>query len=410
MRAVVWVSAALLIPGLSGCGPAARSAGPSPAPQAASVASRPEAPTTATLEHLIRAHRRFPDDPDLAMRLAKEMARLGREEEALTLFRRAGRVRPDLIPAFVGEGQMWLRLGRPASAVRAFERAIRLAPNEPLLLLELTAAYLDLRDFPAALRHAEQARRLAPDNPEVYRALATVYSATGNISATKQAGQKAIDLDPGDVENWVQMGAVCFGVRQFQDAARYLREALRREPEHVEANVTLADALLQMSQTPAIQAEAQQALGRALALDPFHPRALYLLGRLYLDRGQIDLAVSTLRRAVRWDPQSREGLLALGQALVRQGETEEGRRILAKAQKAIDTTVDFRGLEFQAYHNPNPNVLARLARVYLQNEMYDSALHAVERGLQAAPADPDLLRLRVEVRQRLDRLAPERER
>src|SRR5262249_44955855 len=149
----------------------------------------------------------------------------------------------------------------------------------------------------------------------------------------------------------------------------------------------LAETLNQLDQTRATRQEIHRLLGRALTLDPYQSRALYLLGRLYLEDRNLDLAVPTLRRAVRWNPESKEALLALGQALTQQGSTEEGRKILAKAQEEINSTIDFRGLEYQAYTNPNPDVHLRLADLYQRNHLYDSALYAVERGLKMAPKD-----------------------
>jgi tetratricopeptide (TPR) repeat protein len=270
-------------------------------------------------------------------------------------------------------------------------------PDQPLIELELAGAYLDLRDFPAAQRHAERAVKLDPNNPEAHRALGTLFSATGNLTATLGEGQKAIDLAPNDVRNWVQMGALCYGIRRYSDAARYLRRALELDPSQVDANVNLADALFQVDLTPATRAEIHRLLARALTLDPTQGRALYLLGRQYLEEGKLDLAVPTLRRAVRWEPQSREAILALGQALSRQGQAEEGRALLLQAQHAIDSTVDFRGLEYQALQNPNPDVHVRLARLYMRSQRYDSALHTVERGLKLAPTDERLRSMHTEL-------------
>src|SRR5436190_1927179 len=58
------------------------------------------------------------------------------------------------------------------------------------------------------------------------------------------------------------------------------------------------------------------------------------------------------------------------------------------------TSSTSRGLEYQAYTNPNPDAQLRLAEVYQRNHLYDSALNAVARGLKMSPRDPRLLALR----------------
>jgi len=388
---------------LSGCRPSSTGGPPN-----ASPATPPEAATASTpatsegdvaLQIAALNQRRItePRNAGLLVELGRLYSRVGHLHDALAAFDDASKLDPKLVPAFLGQGQTWRELGRPQRAIHAYEQAARLLPDQSLIELELTGAYIDLRDFPAAQLHAERAQKLAPSEPEVYRALGTVYSATGNITATTRAGQKAIDLAPTDVHNWVQMGALCYGVRRFADAARYLRRAVEMDPTNIDANVNLADCLRQLDQTPTARREVHALLSRALTLNPRHERALFLLGRIYLEDGKTELALSTLRRAVRWSPQSREVLLALGQALTRSGKTVEGRALLARAQHAIDTTVDFRGLEYQVHNNPNPDVYARLVQLYMQNHYYDSALHAVEQGLRAAPKDQRLLALRTKL-------------
>jgi tetratricopeptide (TPR) repeat protein len=389
--------AALLL--LGGCAPRPPAVAPPPPPppptpvEGAAGQTPPEVAELTTLLAQYRANK----DAALCVRIGAVHARLGRLDEAVAMFQEAARLDPRHVPAHLGQGQVWVKLGRPGLAVEAYQQAARLMPRQPLIELELAAAYLDLRDFPAAERHAKAAERLDPKLPEVYRALGTVYSATGDSTATLAMAKKAIELAPEDFGNWLHAGGLCYGIRRFEDSVTYYRKALAMRPDDVDANINLAEALFQLDQSPERQRELQGLLSRALVIDPTHPRALYLLGRLYLDQNRLNLAVPTLRRAVRWEPDSHEVVLALGQALARSGATEEGRVLLARAQRSIDRTVDFRGLEFQAFSNPNPDVHFRLARLYHGNGQYDSALAAVRRGLRQTPGDPRLRRLEREL-------------
>ena len=370
---------------------------PASSPAVPSAQASNEADVALQIDAVNQRRVKEPKNAGLLVELGRLYSKVGRLEDALAAFQDAGRLDPKLVPPLLGQGQVWRELGRPKNAIEAYTRAGKLMPDQSLIELELAGACIDMRDFPEAQAHAEKAEKLDPSNPEVYRALGTVYSATGDITSTTQAGQKAIDLAPKDAQNWVQMGALCYGVRRFADAAKYLRHAVEMQPENVDANINLADALRQLDQTPATRQEVHALLARALTIDPRQERALFLLGRTYLEDGKTDLAISTLRRAVRWAPQSREALLALGQALVRSGTPEEGRALLARAQHAIDSTVDYRGLEYQVYNNPNPNVYARLVQLYMRNRNYDSALNAVEKGLKATPTDAKLRALQAEL-------------
>jgi tetratricopeptide (TPR) repeat protein len=397
------IAAAGLALGASGCRAekAEADAAAAAAPGAAAAPAAPQAPAAEAQRDVARSiaylnsqRVQHPHDPDLLVALGKAYVAAGRLQDGLAAFQDAARLDSKHVPAFLGQGQVWLRLSRPAKAVEAYLRAERLHPDHPLIELELASAYMDLRDFVSAQKHAERAQKLDSKNPEVFRALGLIYAATGDITATTRAGQQAIDLAPNDLRNWNHMGVLYGALRQHAEAARCFRRALELDPAHVDANVQLAETLNQLDQEPGTRKEMEHLLGRALTLNPHYPRALYLLGKLYLEDGKVDLAVPTLRRAVRWHPQSQEAQLALGQALTRQGNTEEGRKLLARAQQALDGTIDFRGLEFQAYTNPNPDVHIRLAELYERNDMYDSALYAVGRGLKLSPKDERLLALR----------------
>jgi cytochrome c-type biogenesis protein CcmH/NrfG len=366
-------------------------------PGSARTAQSPPANVGASIAYLNSQRARYPRDAGLLVALGKAYVAAGRLEDGLAAFQDAARVNPRYVPAFLGQGQLWLKLGRPAKAVEAYTEAARLLPDQSLIELELASAYTDLRDFPSAQKHAERAAKLDPKNPEIYRALGAIYSATGDLTSTTRAGQQAIALDPNDIRNWIQMGSLYVALHHQADAVPCYRKALQLDPANVDANIQLADTLNQLDQTRTTRQEIYRLLGRALTLDPYQPWALYLLGKLYLADGKLDLAVPTLRRAVRWDPESEETLLALGQALTRQGNTEEGRKILAEAQHALNNATDFRGLEYQAYTNPNPDVHLRLAEVYQRNHLYDSALYAVQRGLKLSPKDARLLALQAQL-------------
>ncbi|MFN3648489.1 MAG: tetratricopeptide repeat protein [Armatimonadota bacterium] len=331
-----------------------------------------------------------PKNAGVALALGQEYAELNRLPEALAQFQRASRVAPGLLPARVGQGQVWLRLQRPGRAVEHFEWAVRRLPEHAELRLELGAAYLSLRDANSGLRHLREAVKLTPESPEAYRALASGYLAIFSYERATEAAQRAVELEPEVVENWSVLGSVHLNNDRFPEAEQALRRALQLKPEDPTANVLLARTLAGADPTPASDREIQALLARALTTDPFHAEALQLLGRHYLEQDQLDLAAATLRRARERYPEVPQVTLLLGQALVRRGDAEEGRRLIAAAQAQIDQTVDFRGLEFQAARNPNPNVQMRLARMYMQQRYYDSAVHLLRKALRQTPDDPAL--------------------
>ena len=333
-----------------------------------------------------------PRNPELALALGQAYAERSRSAEALGAFQRASQIDPELIPARVGQGQMWEKLQRPAAAVEAFQWALKRLPDNPELHLEVASAFLNLRDINSAVAHLRKAVKLAPDNPEAHRALASGYLITLTHDGALREATRATELVPGDVENWTVLGEVYLNSNRPKEAGETLRHALSLKPEATTPNVLLARSIIEGAKDPASMREAYGLLLRALATDPFHPEATYLLGKYYSEVEDFPRAAGALRRAWEADPESTKVMLLLGQTLVKLGQpaaTAEGRQLIARALKIVESTVDFRGLEFQAARNPNPNVHLRLSELYLQQGLYDSARYLASRALARNPKDPE---------------------
>ncbi|HTE20813.1 MAG TPA: tetratricopeptide repeat protein, partial [Armatimonadota bacterium] len=319
-----------------------RAVPPSPTPPPASPAlEAPPPDRLATLEYQAAF---APRDPELALHLAQAYADVNRVQDALRQFQRASQIEPNLLPARVGQGQMWQKLQRPALAVDAFKWAVARLPGNAELHLELASAYLSLRDINAALAHLHKAVKLAPENAETHRALASGYLITLTLERALIEAKRATELGPNDVRNWTMLGNVYLSSNRMDEAAQALRRALVAKPDAPSPNVLLARLLMETRPTPASAREAYGLLVRALATDPFHAEALYLLGRYYVEADDFARAAVTLRRAREVDPESTRVMLLLGQALVRAGQAEEGRKLIARALKITERTVDFRGL------------------------------------------------------------------
>src|SRR5690242_7080369 len=102
---------------------------------------------------------------------------------------------------------------------------------------------------------------------------------------------------------WRSSLASDVGSRAFQNAR--LHKKHRKQ----------ADALMQQAVAAyrgGRRADAQAVCGQVLALLPDHFDALHLLGVTALDSGQLDLAEEALTRAVEIDPRHAEALSNLG--------------------------------------------------------------------------------------------------
>lgn len=229
-----------------------------------------------------------------------------------------------------------------------------------------------------------------PDAPEAYLAMealivgalnfiepSTVRSkplneARGEVAALKMAMEvvdwwtKVREGAADQVQALVWRGRLHLAAFDLPEAQKLLREALERDPDHVEARLALAFAVSQKSPKEALEhlellyrrdptnnqvrlplARVRRALGqfdeaRVLLdeiLEDEPDRFAFLLerGRLALDENQPDKAEKWLRRAVQRAPNSPEALFQLATSLRLQGKTREWKKCFDRAKQLSQT-------------------------------------------------------------------------
>jgi Flp pilus assembly protein TadD len=148
-----------------------------------------------------------------------------------------------------------------------------------------------------------------------------------------------------------------------------------------------------MGDTPALRGQTEQALLDAIARDPRLEPAYYALGLFYHRRGNFALACTNLRKAVSLDSSDSQALYYLGDSLVKLGQTDEGRKLMAGSQAlaAAKTEIDY--LQKRTLVEPKDRQLRlRLARVYRKYENYEDALTQYQAYQRLGPADPKVQR------------------
>lgn len=123
--------------------------------------------------------------------------------------------------------------------------------------------------------------------------------------------------------------------------------------------------------------QALEALCRIAPASPVAPQALTLMARLHADRGELDLAIAAVKRAVQQDPLNEDAYVLLGVLHGRQAQWPEAARQFERA----------RYLAPQA-----PLISFRLAEAYLRQKQIELAAReyrATLRKLEAHP--PDIL-------------------
>jgi tetratricopeptide (TPR) repeat protein len=214
-----------------------------------------------------------------------------------------------------------LDLGRPREAAEELSRALARSPDDPVFWRLMSLVRGDLDEYPEALEAARRAVALAPDESRshvvlgvalwnaqvVGRRLTRVFpralkSGVLAVSAPALAAlREALRLDPDNVEAHVHLAGFLQWLRKQAEAKRHYELALQIDPGHQDAQLGLARLTLRRR-----PAEAEQRVRDVLAKDPASVNALGLLARTQLRRRQGKAALGTALAAVRLDPANRE--------------------------------------------------------------------------------------------------------
>ena len=245
----------------------------------------------------------------------------------------------------------WTSYGGSSFLVREWQRgisatrkAIEVNPENWTSHVLLSRALLD-RSRGAISRQDEEeaveaARRAVTLKPSVhnYRNLGRVRRVAGDPDGAIEAFREATRRDPDEAEAHYELGAVLRGEGDLRGSIDSYGEAIRCNPEHVDARYErglafavlgepgradeewrrliglcvehfprhprLPDFYVAMGQILHARSRSEESIewqGKALALAPRHPTALFELGHAYRLARRLDEAVGTLRRAVEVD-------------------------------------------------------------------------------------------------------------
>ncbi len=136
--------------------------------------------------------RRFPEDPQLALRLANALEQNGPATEAATWYRRALAVNPALAEAEEGLARLSLRAGDLSEGERHLLRSLAIAPDRPQPLRELALLREAQGNRTDSLELWREVLSLAPNGTVIREAVAQIRrleGAAGNVNAPANKGQ-----------------------------------------------------------------------------------------------------------------------------------------------------------------------------------------------------------------------------
>jgi tetratricopeptide (TPR) repeat protein len=144
-----------------------------------------------------------------------------------------------------------------AQAVSLLEAAVRDRPDDLPALESLAHAYGVLDRPTDALRVFEQVLGTDPRRELTLRSMGRTLTRLQRLDQAREAIRKAIAVDPWRSEYDLALGQVCFQARNWPATVNACREALRINPELIDARSLLIQSLLRVGDAARAEAEFQ---------------------------------------------------------------------------------------------------------------------------------------------------------
>ena len=322
-------------------------------------------PASIAIRHyLTNGHPRDSEALVLSLRLAHRLGRGPGFQETLAQLARL----PGQAGRAVAEAARIARMGRgPGEAVAVVERAgLDLTdPRHAEALSSLVADLSEAGDRQTALARVDAALEANPDAAAFHRIRAGALEASGaDREVVRASFERAIELDPADARALVGLGRIIGEEGELEDAIALYDRAAAADPEDADIPYAVVELLAARGRTDEIQPRLEamlkshpydgraadrlarhlvasgESLDRALNLSRralrfrAGPEALDTLGRVQLERGELEASIKAFERALEQGPDAPSTRYRLGRALAAAGRTQAARDALRRALKA----------------------------------------------------------------------------
>jgi len=361
---VMWLACAVLLttaaPVVAGQpDPARRPSGQTPAP--APTTKSPPKPAAGTL-----AGAEF----DRLVKAATEARQAERWEEAIALYGKAVKLKPQYVEGYWHQGTAYYSLDNYTQGRDAFRQVVRLAPKNGAAYAFLGLCEFGLKDYDRSLQHLLQSRILGVGDTQELSSVARYHAAIlmtrmeqyeqaletlGEFASEGNDNPRVIEAmgiatlrmpmlpneAPPDRREMVLMagrGSYLMATRNTASAGKAFEALASRYPETPNVHYAYGVFLLQEQPDKAIEE-----FRRELELQPSHPWSLMQVAFEYLKRGDANSALPWAQQAVAAAPRAFPSHKALGQALLETGDVDGA---IKELQIGIGLAPDSPGLHF----------------------------------------------------------------
>jgi len=220
--------------------------------------------------------------------------------EAEALLGRAVQVDPRSADAHLHHGLALNGLKRFEEALESYRHAVARKPDDAVALSNLGSVYRNLNRPQEALEHFDRALEIRSDVAEIHCNRGLVLLVLRQFPEAIASFDRALALDPQHATSLNDRGNALYWLRRYDEALDSLDRAVAAAPSNAKAWTNRAEVLLHLSRTADAIASCERAL--ALQVGEPDPQVPYILGRCFLELGQIKEAITSFDMALAIEP------------------------------------------------------------------------------------------------------------
>ena len=248
-------------------------------------------------------------------------------------------------------------------------------PAEAALLLSLRGnAYAGLSQQDDAQSAYEEARRLEPGLPEANRGLAILEVARDKIDDALKLADESIQKSGERADPWVLKGDLLRSQGKVNEAIQAYQEALKRNPNHVGAHLSLALLYMSGKQFDTAQVE----IDAARKIEPKNLPVRLTQSQLYFTQQKFPQARDELQEVLKAAPNNGSAILMMGATQLALESYTQAETYLSAFVKSVPDNAYARRL---------------LAATYLRKKQPDKAMETLKPLLVADSQDSAVLAL-----------------
>lgn len=259
----------------------------------------------------------LPDEAQLKIDRAGTLIEMGKEDEALLYLKDIRKDEPEYLQSLVVQADYYQMLGLAETAIMKIKEAHELAPNEPIIQFAYAELLLDTGRFAEAVKYYLDVYKETKvlGGVQLVSRIAEAYSAGGAFEEALPYYELQLE-DHRSPEALFGVAYSHYQVGQATQAIKYLEELLAMDPDYYAAYMLAGQAHLLLDENQkaydqfkagiardaydkelhlsagkcalklGLQAEAEQYLSEALALEPEYIEAIVSLASLYNETEQ----------------------------------------------------------------------------------------------------------------------------